>query len=255
MHVIEPRHETFVDPAFVELAAKARVPIVYADSDDYPDIADLTGDFVYARLQRSHEDEAAGYAPGDLDQWARRAKLWGEGGAPDALRYVGGAAAGTSPREVFVYFIAGAKVRNPRAALALIDRLGPDNKASGGYEELDSEKKSAAGTRSAKPASSRAKTASKPAARTASSRAVKPAKPAAAKTSKAASGKTASSTAKTSARSTKPATAKAGKTAAASKAGGRAPSAKAASAKGAKAGAVTAKRTAAARKPAKTAKA
>ncbi len=53
MHVLEPRHETFVTPEFVELAAKARMPIVYADSDDYPAIADLTGDFIYARLQRS----------------------------------------------------------------------------------------------------------------------------------------------------------------------------------------------------------
>ncbi|MCC6983740.1 MAG: DUF72 domain-containing protein [Bauldia sp.] len=169
MHVLEPRHETFVTPEFVELAAKARMPIVYADSDDYPAIADLTGDFIYARLQRSREEEKAGYTPRDLDQWALCSKVWAEGGSPRMLRYVGEATRGDKPRDVYVYFIAGAKLRNPRAAMALIERLGPENRAAGGYEELASSK-SASATRTSKRTSAgaaKSKTKAKPAARAA----------------------------------------------------------------------------------------
>jgi uncharacterized protein YecE (DUF72 family) len=242
MHVIEPRHETFVTPEFVEIAAKARVPIVYADSDDYPDIADVTGDFVYARLQRSEESEPAGYAAGDLDQWAARSKVWAGGGAPDALRYVGGAATGNSPREVFVYFIAGAKMRNPRAAMALIDRLGPDNKASGGYEELASVK-STSGRRTSK------------------AKAPAPAKAGRATPAKAAKAADKTGKAKAGTTRAKPLAAKGaktpGKTAAARTAKGAAKPApgKAAGARGAKASSSAAKRTGTARKPAKAANA
>jgi uncharacterized protein YecE (DUF72 family) len=148
MHAVEVRHESFVDPAFVEMAGNARVAIVYADSDDYPAIADLTGDFVYARLQRSSESEPAGYALGDLDRWAQRAEAWAAGGAPEGLRYVGGSASLVAePREVFVYFISGAKARNPAAAMALIERLGPGNQAAGGAEEIAAERAATAARR------------------------------------------------------------------------------------------------------------
>ena len=45
-----------------------------ADHDEYPQIADLTADFVYARLQRTREEEAARLS-------AARARPLGEGGA------------------------------------------------------------------------------------------------------------------------------------------------------------------------------
>ena len=122
-HALEVRHETFKDPAFVELAAKAGVGIVFADSDDYPAIPDPTADFIYARLQRSEEDEATGYPAKGLDLWAKRAKEWEKGGTPDGLDLIGGGAVKAKARDVFVYFIAGAKVRNPAAAQALIAKL------------------------------------------------------------------------------------------------------------------------------------
>ena len=97
-------------------------PVVYAHSDKYPEIADLTGDFVYARLQRSSADHEAGYAPDDLDAWARRAKTlgrWRRAAGPAGHRR-----AGAGPRrDCFLYFISGAKERNPAAAMALIERL------------------------------------------------------------------------------------------------------------------------------------
>jgi uncharacterized protein YecE (DUF72 family) len=54
---------------------------------------------------RTREDTKTGYKPAELDAWARTAKGWAARG------------------DAFVYFISGAKVRNPDAAQALIERL------------------------------------------------------------------------------------------------------------------------------------
>ena len=121
-HAIEVRHESFRDPAFVGLARRHGVAIVFAESDDYPAIADVTADFVYARLQRSREGEAAGYPAAELDLWADRARTWSEGGSPAGLSSVGEAGP-SEPRDVFMFFISGEKVLNPAAAAGLIDRL------------------------------------------------------------------------------------------------------------------------------------
>jgi uncharacterized protein YecE (DUF72 family) len=122
-HVVEVRHESFLVPEFVALAAKHNVAVVYADSDEYPAIADVTADFTYARLQRSQEAEAAGYPAKDLDRWAKRAKTWAAGGVPDDLPTFGKAKPKKAKRDAFVFMIAGDKVRAPAAAQALIARL------------------------------------------------------------------------------------------------------------------------------------
>ncbi len=84
-HVLEVRHKSFVAAEFVVLLRRFGMATVYADSDTYPAIADLTADFVYARLQRSAADEPAGYAPAELDRWAVRARDWEAGRAPADL--------------------------------------------------------------------------------------------------------------------------------------------------------------------------
>ena len=106
-HALEPRHESFDDPAYFALARAANVATVYAHSADYPTFEEQTADFTYARLQQCREDEATGYSASELDAWADKAKEWATGG-----------------RDVFIFFIAGAKVRAPHAAMALIDRVG-----------------------------------------------------------------------------------------------------------------------------------
>lgn len=106
-HAIEVRHESFCDPAFVELARERNMAIVFADSDEFPCIDEDTADFTYARLQRSVEDVETGYDDKSLDGWATRAHQWAAHG-----------------RDAYIFFIAGAKVRNPAAAQALIGRLG-----------------------------------------------------------------------------------------------------------------------------------
>jgi uncharacterized protein YecE (DUF72 family) len=121
------RHESFGAPAFVRLLRRHRVPVVYADSDRHPEIADGTGDFVYARLQRSAEDVPTGYEPAALDRWAGVFRTWEAGGVPEGLPLIEPAERGGSePRPCFVFFISGAKVRAPAAAMALIERLRPE---------------------------------------------------------------------------------------------------------------------------------
>jgi uncharacterized protein YecE (DUF72 family) len=123
MHVVEVRHESFLVPKFVALLRDHNAAVVFADSDDYPAIADVTADFVYARLQRTTEENDTGYAAADLDRWAERVRTWEAGGTPDDLPQVAKKAAPKAERPVFVYMISGAKVRAPAAAMALIERV------------------------------------------------------------------------------------------------------------------------------------
>ena len=122
-HVVEVRSPTFLVPEFVALVRKHNIAVVYADSDDYPAIADVTADFTYARLQRSDEKHATGYPAKDLDAWAARARTWAAGGEPDDLPRFGETRPKKAKRDAFVYMIAGDKVRAPAAAMALIERL------------------------------------------------------------------------------------------------------------------------------------
>ncbi len=124
-HAVQVRHDSFAVPEFVAMARAAGVAIVYADSAEYPAIADVTGDIVYARLESAEEAHPAGYAPKALDRWAEAARSWAAGGAPEGLPYVDAAAPAKTPRETFVFFINGAKVRAPQGAMALIERLQP----------------------------------------------------------------------------------------------------------------------------------
>ena len=85
----------------------------------------MTGDFVYARLQRTSEKEKTGYPSRALDAWAKRAQTFADGGAPDDLATIAPPTPSPAPatRDVFIYMISGAKVRAPAAAMALIERL------------------------------------------------------------------------------------------------------------------------------------
>jgi uncharacterized protein YecE (DUF72 family) len=122
-HVVEVRHDSFKTPAFVALLRKFSIPVVFAEHDRYPAIADIAGDFIYARLQKGDEKLKAGYPPKALDAWAARAKTWAQGSEPKDLPRVDKTSAKIEPRDVFLYFIHEAKIRAPAAAMALIERL------------------------------------------------------------------------------------------------------------------------------------
>jgi uncharacterized protein YecE (DUF72 family) len=122
-HAVQVRHESFAVPEFIDLCRAAGVAIVYADSADYPAIADVSGDFVYARLENAQEDVPTGYTAAELDRWTDAARTWAAGGQPDGLPYAGSAPPTAAPRDSFIFFINGAKVRAPAGAMALIDRV------------------------------------------------------------------------------------------------------------------------------------
>ena len=61
--------------------------------------------------------------PPELDRWAGVAREWAAGKNPAGLDYVSDAPAEAKPRDVFAFVISGAKVRNPLAAQALIERV------------------------------------------------------------------------------------------------------------------------------------
>ncbi len=123
-HVVEPRHPSFLTPAFIALLRKFSIPPVYAEHPTYPAIPDPVGDFVYARLQKGEDEIPTCYPPKALDAWAERAQAWAKGGAPKDLELVEPKKkAKAEPRDVFVYFIHAGKVRAPAAAMAMIERL------------------------------------------------------------------------------------------------------------------------------------
>ena len=122
-HVLEVRHDTFLCEEFVAQARAAKVAVVVADSKKYPLLPDVTADFIYLRLQNSKPRIKSGYRGEDLKHWARLAKTWEQGSEPKELERVGSKSAPAKPRDVFVYFIAGAKERNPGAAQAMLKLL------------------------------------------------------------------------------------------------------------------------------------
>jgi uncharacterized protein YecE (DUF72 family) len=104
-HALEVRHASFKDERFYDIARRHNVAIVFADDEDFPAIDEQTADFTYARLMGAKAEIETGYAAADIGKWAKRAKAWAERG------------------DAFVYFISGAKARNPAAAMALIAKL------------------------------------------------------------------------------------------------------------------------------------
>jgi uncharacterized protein YecE (DUF72 family) len=104
-HVLEPRHESFLDPAYLELAHRYGVATVHADTDKYPSIADPATPLAYLRLMRSEPRRKTGYPPATIAQWAEGSRAWVAKGAD---------------REVFAFFISGAKERNPAAAMEML---------------------------------------------------------------------------------------------------------------------------------------
>ncbi len=66
-HVLEVRHDSFRCTEYLDLVRKFRIPTVFTDSPKYPSFADITGDFVYARLMRSESGVVTGYRAADLD--------------------------------------------------------------------------------------------------------------------------------------------------------------------------------------------
>ena len=121
-HAVEVRHESFATPDFVSLARKHQVAIVIAGDSDYPEIADITAPFVYARIMGTQDAEPNGYSSKALDAWTERARQWASGTASADVETGALRQSSKAGRDVFLYVISGFKERNPAAAMALIER-------------------------------------------------------------------------------------------------------------------------------------
>jgi uncharacterized protein YecE (DUF72 family) len=123
-HVIEPAHPSFVDPRYVGIARAFGVGTVISDAPGQPAIGDVTGRLVYVRLTRSRVELPEGYPTDELEDWLQRARGWARGEDDTGLpRLAAPAAPIHTEREVFLYFVGGARQRNPAAAMAVIARL------------------------------------------------------------------------------------------------------------------------------------
>jgi uncharacterized protein YecE (DUF72 family) len=123
-HVVEVRHDSFKTPAFIALLRRFNVAVVYTDHIKYPNIADATSDFLYARLQRGDDSVPTAYPPKEIKAWAGRLQAWADGKEPKDLERIDAKSKPkATPCDVFAYVIHEGKVRAPAAAMALIDEL------------------------------------------------------------------------------------------------------------------------------------
>jgi uncharacterized protein YecE (DUF72 family) len=104
-HAIEVRHASFACDEFMALARARNIAVVTVESEKHPLIVDPTADFAYARLELTQADEPTGYPKAALKKWLKTARDWEKSG------------------DVYLYFISGAKERNPAAAEAMLDLL------------------------------------------------------------------------------------------------------------------------------------
>jgi uncharacterized protein YecE (DUF72 family) len=127
---MEIRHASFVTPEFIDLLRRYDVALVCADTVEWPRLMDATSDFVYCRLHGSEVLYASGYGDKALEQWAARIAAWARGKLPEDGEF----ASDQPPpkragRDVYVYFDNDVKVRAPRDAKGLTERvrqlLGP----------------------------------------------------------------------------------------------------------------------------------
>ncbi|MDQ6936720.1 MAG: DUF72 domain-containing protein [Actinomycetota bacterium] len=107
-HALEVRHDSFRHPRFAELLRAEQVGLVVADTaGKWPQLFDVTSDFVYVRLHGAEELYTSGYDATALEVWGARVLGWRDAGL-----------------DVFVYFDNDVKVRAPYDAMALAARLG-----------------------------------------------------------------------------------------------------------------------------------
>ena len=103
-----------------------RIALVVADTAGrWPLLEDLTADFVYLRLMNAKAELPTGYPPEVLASFAQCAQVWADGGEPEGLPRVAGDThvPESSPRDVFMFMINGAKERAPAAAMGVIGNI------------------------------------------------------------------------------------------------------------------------------------
>ena len=123
-HALEIRHDSFRDPAFIDLLRAHGVALVCADTVKWPRLMDLTADFAYCRLHGSTELYRSRYEDAAIEQWAGRVSAWAEGRPMHDGEFVGSKKAPARPRDVFVFFDNTDKLHAPDDARRLAALVG-----------------------------------------------------------------------------------------------------------------------------------
>jgi uncharacterized protein YecE (DUF72 family) len=125
-HALEVRHPSYRSEELVHLLREHDIGLVVADTAGrWPDLEDVTSDFVYVRLHGADELYVSGYTEDALDGWAVKIRRWSAGESPTGERTVAAPMQRRAGgRDVYVYFDNDAKVHAPYDALALAERLG-----------------------------------------------------------------------------------------------------------------------------------
>ena len=83
-HAVEVRHDSFKDKAFIKLCRKEDVGIVFGADSEFPLIADITTDFIYARLMGTSSQREAGLSGRDAQDLGGARQDWEKGESPKA---------------------------------------------------------------------------------------------------------------------------------------------------------------------------
>lgn len=127
-HALEVRHPSFCQPRTVALLRRHGVALVVADAPgEWPEVGDITADFMYLRLHGALQLYASGYTASQLAAWAERIRAWAAGSAPQDVRRLSDVPPPShGPRNVFCFFDNTGESHAPRDALALVRRLALD---------------------------------------------------------------------------------------------------------------------------------
>lgn len=123
-HVLEPRHETFLDPELARIARDHGVALAFSHSSEWPYLEEITAGFVYIRLHGPGELYSSPYGDERLRRWADRIVEWRDGGVPSDSDRISDAQPPTrKSRDVYVYFDNTAAGHAPKEAEALMEMI------------------------------------------------------------------------------------------------------------------------------------
>lgn len=128
-HAIEIRNDSFLDERFVTLLRAHKVALVVADTArKWPQVEDVTGDFLYLRLHGDKALYSSGYDDPALKRWLKRIQAWKGGRQPGDAHLIAPQSkpAKRAHRDVYCYFDNDIKVRAPYDARRLLEMLKLD---------------------------------------------------------------------------------------------------------------------------------
>lgn len=122
---VEIRNESFRDEEFVKLLREFNIALVVADTAGrWPQLEDVTSDFVYMRLHGDAELYKSGYTAEARERWYQRIKCWSEGKQPDDAKLIAPKTNDVpAHRDVFCYFDNTDKLWAPQDARAVLEKL------------------------------------------------------------------------------------------------------------------------------------